>query len=308
MRSLSWTMPAALLLLLSVACNQNKLDRKEAKQDMPTAATADSAVAGGNPAYEQTTPNNNGTDKNPNQNKQVSASSAPAANPDWDKKIVKNASLTLEVKNFHSFNQELHKKIREVGGYIAQEDQNTSEYKMENTVTIKIPVAQFDETLLNLPSDSDKIVEKKIRSEDVTMEVVDTKSRMEAKRAVKERYLDLLKQAKNMDDIIKVQQEIDGVQEEIEGASGRVNYLGHAAAFSTINLSYYQVLDPAALNKPEPGFLHRLGEGIADGWNRVSDVLIALISLWPLWCLIGLSWAGYRRWKISGRKKTTAVS
>ena len=79
--------------------------------------------------------------------------------------------------------------------------------------------------------------EKKITSEDVTTEVIDTRSRLEAKKQVRLRYLDLLKQAKNMEEILSVQSEINGIQEQIESAAGRMEYLQHSSSFSTIHLT-----------------------------------------------------------------------
>ena len=61
----------------------------------------------------------------------VSPSGTPAAqaNPDWDKKIVKTADLQVEVKNYKSFYDRLHRAVRQFGGYIAQEEQSQSSYK-----------------------------------------------------------------------------------------------------------------------------------------------------------------------------------
>lgn len=147
---------------------------------------------------------------------------AAQANPDWDKKIVKTANLQLEVKNYRSFYDQLHQAVRQSGGYIAQEEQSQSSYKIENTVSIKVPVARFDEFLSQLASDSDRLVEKKFNAEDVTLDIVDTKSRLETKREVRERYPELLREARNMNDILKVQHEISDIQEEMEGAAGRI--------------------------------------------------------------------------------------
>ncbi|MEI9912459.1 MAG: DUF4349 domain-containing protein [Bacteroidota bacterium] len=142
-----------------------------------------------------------------------------AAVPDWDKKIIKTASVNLEVKDYNTYYGAIREKIRSVGGYIAQEDQSQSEYKIENSMIIKVPVDQFDNTVVLLTANVQKINERKISSQDVTMEVVDTKSRMEAKRQVRQRYMDLLGQAKNMEEILNVQSEINGIQEEIESAA-----------------------------------------------------------------------------------------
>jgi len=58
--------------------------------------------------------------------------------------------------------------------------------------------------------------------------MADTRSRLETKKEVRERYLDLLKQARNMKDILAVQNEINDIQEQMEGAAGRT---GHSLAF-----------------------------------------------------------------------------
>src|SRR5205809_5855589 len=100
---------------------------------------------------------------------------------DWDKKIIKNASINLEVKNYQSFNDLLHGNIKRFGGYVAQEEQNQTDYKIENSITIKVPVDQFDDLVAALITGEQKLIEKKITSEDVTTQVVDTRSRMEAK-------------------------------------------------------------------------------------------------------------------------------
>ena len=144
---------------------------------------------------------------------------------DWEKKIIKNADLVLEVSDYKKYNELVHTAARQWGGYIAQEEQRESAYKVENTVTIKVPVDQFDKAVNGFALAEEKVLSKKITSQDVTGEVIDTRSRMEAKRQVRLRYLDLLKQARNMEEILQVQNVINEIQVEIESAAGRVNSL-----------------------------------------------------------------------------------
>jgi hypothetical protein len=47
-----------------------------------------------------------------------------------------------------------------------------------------------------------------------------------------------------MKEILQVQQEINSIQEQMESASGRINYLSHQSAYSTIHLQYFQYLVP----------------------------------------------------------------
>jgi hypothetical protein len=139
------------------------------------------------------------------------------------------------------------------------------------------------------------------------MELVDTKSRLETKKEVRERYLDLLKQAHSMKDIISVQNEINDIQQEMDQASGRIAYLGHSSAYSTINLHYFQILDAAVVENPSPTFIKKLRDAIAEGWGGLSSFLLELISVWPLWIAVIFGAAWLRKYLRAMRLKTETV-
>lgn len=220
--------------------------------------------------------------------------------PDWDKRIIKTATLNLEVQDYNAYNSSLREKIKQTGGYVAQEQQTQSDYKIENTITIKVPVDQFDNAVNLITASVKELNEKKIASQDVTTEVVDTKSRLEATKQVRLKYLDLLKQAKNMEEILSVQSEINGIQEEIESAAGRIEYLSHSSTFSTINLTFYQVLNEAAIDADTPSFAMRFTNAFQFGWNWLGELTIGIVSVWPLLLLAFIVFIFYKR---SGRPK-----
>jgi hypothetical protein len=218
-------------------------------------------------------------------------SKQPESKPDWNKKIIKTADLNIETKSYPLFTKKVNETANRFGGYIAEEQQTETEYKIENVVTIKVPVDQFQSAVDYLSIGDGKINEKKITSEDVTSQYVDTKSRLEAKRVARLRYLELLKQSKNMEEILQVQREIDDIQEEIESAVGRINYLVNASAMSTIHITYYQVLDVAAKEVENPGFFKEVGNAIVTGWRGVGEVIVGLAYIWPLLLVVvGVIW------------------
>jgi Domain of unknown function (DUF4349) len=298
---------AALLLCSLIACDRN--NSADTDQIVQLSKAISSAKEKNKPADNQLTgafdtavaPQNN-------QIKQAQQQPGKAqTNEDWDKKIIKTGNLTMEVKSYKTFNDLLHSGIKQSGGYIAQEEQNQSDYKIENIVTIKVPVDQFDNAILQLTPASEKVVEKKITSEDVTAEIVDIKSRMEAKRRVRDRYLDLLKQAKNMEEILKVQNEVNDIQENIEAAAGRIGYLGHAAVFSTIHINFYQVLN-TPVNDPPLSYGYRILESFKAGLHWFAELLVMMVSLWPLWIGILAAWFYIRKQKNLTAKKHKAVA
>lgn len=276
---------AAALLCHFIACkaNNEKFSIQDAallekKKLLNKTAAADTTVAAGNGGQQAIAPAGN------NQAKQ-----------DWDKKIIKIGQVALEVKNYSVFNEMLHREIKQLGGYVAQEEQQQSDNKIENTVTVKVPVDQFDNAISRLTPVTEKIVEKKITTEDVTADIMDTQARLEAKKKVRDRYLDLLKQAKNMKEILEVQNEVNGIQENIEAGAGRIGYLSHAAAFSTINIRFYEVLPGPTINNDEPGYGRRLVESFKYGLRGFAEMMVLLVSFWPLWAVILVVWFFIRK-------------
>ncbi len=220
-----------------------------------------------------------------------------STNPDWDKKMIKTGSLRVEVKNFRNFSNSVHTNIKRFGAYIAQEEQTSTDEKTETVITIKVPVDQFENMINQLPGEEDKVLERKISTEDVTGDIVDTKARLEARKQMRAKYLELLKQSKNMEDALSVQNSVNGVQEEIESAADRVQALSHQALFSTINLTFFQPAAGYSAPDANPGFLTRIGQAFKTGGTWLADLFVGLISVWPLLLVIGLLYIGWKKMK-----------
>lgn len=298
---------ASIIGTLLIACNNNDSGESEKAAFMTVADTKQESPTATNEMYnnaaDSTSPvpaaGNAGNDEQPKQ----PHTSANVTSVDWDKKIIKNATLTVEAKSHKSFNDFVHDQVKRTGGYVAQEEQNKSDYKIENIVSIKVPVDQFDNLVKSLTSTKDEnVVAQKVTSQDVTGEVIDTRSRTEAKRQIRLRYLELLKQAKNMEDILKVQEEVNNIQEEIEAGAGRVSYLTHASAYSTIQLTFYEILNASAERDVKPGFGQRVLNALGNGMDWVGEMLVVVLTLWPLWLLLGGVWWGFRKWKAKPAK------
>lgn len=212
---------------------------------------------------------------------------------DWDKKLIKTANITIEANNYNRFDQDIRQTLKNYGAYIASEEQAFSAERKQNQMTIKVPVASFEALLNSFASDSVQIVQKNVSTDDVTAEMHDSKSRIEARKKIRDRYVQLLQDAKKMDDILKVEQEINNIQESLESAAGRLNYLSHQTAYSTIHLNYYTFISGSAVNpKPNP-FWTRLKEGFTEGGDILVEIILIGIRIWPLilsGLLIGFLW------------------
>ena len=231
-------MATLAMSIILIACNNQHPQQMRVQDNEPEPMTADTTAPGTFNAPQTVTGKN---DQNKTEDKKQSDQSATnntsSDNTDWDKKIIKTASIQLQLEDYKKFNTNIHSSLKNFGAYIADEKQIENDFRIENSVTIKVPVDQFDNLINSFTADGIKVTEKNISSEDVTGEFVDTKARMQSKMAVRDKYLGLLKQAKNMNEILQVQNEINDIQEDIEAADGRINYLQHSSAYSTVNLN-----------------------------------------------------------------------
>jgi chromosome segregation ATPase len=73
-----------------------------------------------------------------------------------------------------------------------------------------------------------------IQGNDVSEEMVDLDARLKAKQATEARLLDLMKQAKEANDLIAIANRLDEVQSEIEQIKGRIQYLNNQVDYSTV--------------------------------------------------------------------------
>lgn len=219
-------------------------------------------------------------------------------NPDWDKKMIKTGTMRLEVKNFRNSSTRVHNTIRQLGGYIAQEEQSTSNERTETVITIKVPVDQFENMINQLPAEEDKVLERKITTEDVTGDIVDTQARLETKKQLRAKYLEFLKESKKMEDILQVQNSVNNVQQEIESAAGRVQSLSRQALFSTIHLTFYQPVAGYTAADADPSFLTRVGNAFKTGGSWIADLFVGMISVWPLLLLVSVIYFGWKRVRI----------
>ena len=127
---------------------------------------------------------------------------------------------------------------------------------------------------------------KHISSDDVTMQVVDVTARIKARQAVEAHLLTLLDKARTLEDIFRVEAQINAVREQIEVAEAQRLNLTRQAALATITLRYYQPLPTPPMEWPDAptaSFWPRMAQAFYSGWSWLLGLLVGLTHLWPLW-------------------------
>lgn len=153
-------------------------------------------------------------------------------------KIMKHGAVTMladKGKFFDSWN-----KITALTGVYSGNIISSNYYKESDyyfgSITVVIPSKDFDNFVKEL-SDIGKVERLNVNSQDVTGEYVDLNSRLKVLESQRDLLLDWLKEAKTVDEMIKLRTEIQKIEEEIENIKGRLNYISFHTDFSDITIT-----------------------------------------------------------------------
>lgn len=177
--------------------------------------------------------------------------------------------------------------VTKYGAYLGSENETKETYRISNDMVIRVSSAQFDALINGISDIASNIDFKRISATDVTEEYVDIQTRLKTKKEVEKRYIEFLSRAKNIEEVLKVENELRVIREEIEAKEGRLKFLNDRVAFSTINLNMYQNFDYSGSVSKKPGFLNKLGEGINAGWTGILNFMVMITYLWPVWLIGG---------------------
>ena len=219
------------------------------------------------------------------------------------RKLIYQANLSIEVEDHKQAYAGVQELVAKYGGYISEDQFQTSSYNHHRLLVIRVPVEQYFALLTDLEGVAAKVKEKQAYASDVTEEWVDIEARLKNKRAAEERYLEILKKAKTIEEILQVEDKLRRVREEIEAKEGRLKYLRDRVAISTIRLTIDQPIEYSYEPEERPGFFARLLTSLDHGWSGLLSFILGLSTLWPLWIIIALIVYGIRRYIKSRKKK-----
>lgn len=199
-----------------------------------------------------------------------------------ERKIIKTGSISFETDELKKTREHINKAVKEFDAYISSDSENKYTSKVEQTVTIRVPFAKFDDLLAKIVSGADHLDSRNINARDVTEEYVDVKTRIKTKKELEARYLEILKKANSVSDIMEVERQIGVLREEIESAEGRLRYLENQASLSTLTVTFYEY------HESEKGFGSEFTRGFVNGWNNMVWFFIGLVNIWPFLIFIGV--------------------
>lgn len=231
-----------------------------------------------------------------------------------DRKIIRDANLTLESAVPQDVQRKISSIAESVGGFVVTSESKQRESGepgkqfLEVNLVIRVPAAQFGAALDQIRNAGSRVVQEKVTGQDVTEEFIDLEARIKTQKALELQFLEIMKQAHRVEDALEVQRQIADVRTEIEKLEGRKRFLENRASLSTITVD---LLSPTAIVVNTSGFGRSIREAVADGVDvAIAIVLflirfvivmvpIVLLLILPLWLVARFVFRRARRNRLS---------
>ena len=230
----------------------------------------------------------------------------PPADAGLPRNLTQNLSAVLQVEDVWKSIDTITEQVKVAGGYVIESQQNSAGNSASGWVTAKIPAARLDSFKASFSSWG-KVLDQHLTSNDITNQYYDAQTRLAAWETEQQRYLEILKQAKTVNDIIMVENSLANIRQQIEQLKGQLKLWTNQVDYSTVQLQLQtkpspdvqidNPWQPVSWLKTWNATKNAVLKTLSSTWNAVNYLFIGIGYAFPYLILAALIWLGYRFWK-----------
>jgi ElaB/YqjD/DUF883 family membrane-anchored ribosome-binding protein len=204
-----------------------------------------------------------------------SIASVPQSSAAVDRKIIRTTSMSLIVQHPAEITQQIASLADALGGYLVSSE---SGGESSATLTIRVPANRFDEARSQVRKLGLRVESEKVDAQDVTTQYVDQDASLRNLRAEEAGYLDILKQAHTVKDMLAVTEQLSNVRGQIEQQQAEFNTLSKQVETVAISISLRAESETQVFGlnwRP----LYQIKLALRDGLDAVGNYATAMISI-----------------------------
>jgi anti-sigma factor RsiW len=192
-----------------------------------------------------------------------------------NRKLIRNATVELEIVSFDNAVQKITAFANEEHGYVATtESEKQANGKLKGQIVVKVLPENLDRFLQKIRS-LGELKNQALGTEDVTKAYFDTDSRLKNAHVMEQRLIDMLKtKTGKVSDLLQVEKELGRVREEIEKMQGELKYWDSQVQFATVTISLAEkdMEEPAAFLLKERAQLSLYTPDVEKIYNEIKSL------------------------------------
>ena len=196
-----------------------------------------------------------------------------------EQKIIKTGNLRFETSDLETTYNQIQTAVKNYKGTIQNDTEGKDYQSIFKNITVRVPSKNFDLFLKDVSKGVAYFDNKEISSQDVTEEYIDIDARLKAKKVLETRYLELLKKANKVSEMLEIETQLSAIREEIEAKEGQLRYMQNRVSLSTVTIEFYK--NVAEESGVTVSYGAKIWNAIKSGFFGISSFLLGLLEIWP---------------------------
>ena len=196
-----------------------------------------------------------------------------------EQKIIKTGDIRFETNDLGETYNQLMTAVKKYNAIVQNDTEGKDYGSVFRKIIVRVPSKNFDLFLSDISKGVAYFDNKEISSQDVTEEYIDIDARLKAKKVLESRYLELLKKANKVTEMLEIEKQLSAIREEIEAKEGQLRYMQSQISMSTITIEFYKTV--ANEGGATISYGSKIWNAIKSGFNGISSFFIGLLSIWP---------------------------
>lgn len=203
-----------------------------------------------------------------------------------NRKLIRTVTIDAETSDLDATLSDLDAQLALLGGYVQNKSvQNgRGSNRRYATLTLRIPADKVDSFVGHVQG-STNILSSSEKAEDVTLKYAATESRIKALETKEARLLELLAEAKTLNDLLTLENKLAEVRQELETVKSQLKLYDSLIDYGTINLTITEVLEYTPVEQETPTAWKRISTGFVGSlkgvWTILTELFIFLIVALP---------------------------
>ena len=204
--------------------------------------------------------------------------------PSIEQKIIKEGNLRFETTDLNVTYTQIQNAVKSNNASIQNDTEGKDYGTLFRKLIIRVPSKNFDPFLIQISKGVSYFDNKEITSQDVTTEFIDIEARLKAKKVLESRYIELLKKANKVSEMLEIEAQLSAIREEIEAKQGQLNYMQNQVSLSTITVEFYK--NVATDGGITTSYGTKIWNAFKSGFNNLSSFFISILSIWPFLAIL----------------------